>query len=619
LEDDLALDFSQTQFSFTDPMDLWFVFKVKATNVGTKDLLIHFNQHCIENPGRVPVCAPQGDTLLAPGESMWFKMILSSDECGYDPNTPQTVNRTLYMEFTDNNNNWAYPNNTFSVTNTIQIKVVNRESIEGSVIIQGTTVDEEGTPIPYVEIDLGGYGAKVPISSDATGHFSYSIAESSVYFLIAQKEGYRAAYVEIDGSNIQDSYTVTLTREQSSLAVNAALTNSITGNIGFWRCAATADESKLLLVNGMENWQNESIKTQSKLYLLNTSTGKILWIHDMGWESWSVDITDDGEYAIFATKLEGWQTGPEGFVNYIRLLNGTDGSTIWEKEITTDEFPATTQGEFYSRGVKFSHNGNYIFVSVYGEYAYLLNRADGSIKWHAWVGSEVREIIFTKDDQYVYVPTASGWLYKVSTSDGSEVWKQWIGCWPYVNGFDISSNEAYIAAGTKAGYVTVISTSDGTIKFTLDMHSATATCRFSPDGTKIVAGGDLLTMFDLNGNVLWRLYQEARDIHFSGDGELIFTSNGGVFDSNGTMLYDILPEGDRSTKVGWINSDATCYIFAVQDTNSIEPTNVIEFYFIETNMESIPEFRGWSLVLLMFVTLSAALCIMKKYTQTQNV
>jgi len=616
LEENLALDFSKTQFSFTDPIGLWFVFKFKATNIGTKNLRIMFNKYCIENPGRIPVGSPQGNTILAPGESMWFKMILSSDELGYDPNTPQTVSRTLYMEFVDNNNNWEYPDNMFSVTKTIQIKVVNRPLMEGSVIIQGTTVDEEGTPIPYAEVNLGGYGANVPRTSDATGHFSYSIVESPVYFLIAQKEGYRATYIEIDGSNVQQSYAVTLTREQLDVSINATLMNTVTGNIGFWRCAATADESKLLLVNGMENWEDESIKSQSKLYLLNTNTGEILWTHDMGWESWSADITDDGKYAVFATKLEGFQTGPPGFVNYIRLLNGTDGSTIWEKKVTPENFPATTQGDFYSRGVKFSHDGNYILVYVHDECAYLLNREDGSIKWHTLVSAEVREIIFTKDNQYVYVPSSGGWLYKVRMSDGSKVWKQWIGCWPYVNGFDISSNEEYIAVGTKAAYLTVISTSDGTVKFTRDINSGKAICRFSPDGTKILVGGNVLTMFDLNGNVLWRVYKTASDIRFSSDGKLVFTDNGAVFDINGTVRYDILPGWDRSSKVGWINSDATRYIFAVQDTNSIEATNVIEVYLLETSIEEIPEFSSWSLFLFTLVALSAALCIMKKHMQT---
>lgn len=303
----------------------------------------------------------------------------------------------------------------------------------------------------------------------------------------------------------------------------------------------------------------------------------------MGWESWSADITDDGKYVVFGTKLEGFQTGPEGFINYIRLLNGTDGSTIWQKNITTQNFPASTQGEFYTRGVKFSHGGDYIFVPIEPEYGYLLNSSDGSIIWYKWMGQNIREVIFTKDDQYVYLPSGSGWLYKFRVADGSEVWKQWIGCWAYVNGFDITSDEKHIAVATKAAYLTVINTTDGAIRFTTDIHSGSATCHFSPDGTKIVASGDLLTMFDLDGNVLWISYTGAGDIHFSNDGKLIFTTNGGVFDSNGTMLYDILPGWDRSTKIGWINSNATRYIFAVQDTRSVEEINIIEVYRIETS------------------------------------
>ena len=77
-------------------------------------------------------------------------------------------------------------------------------------------------------------------------------------------------------------------------------------------------------------------------------------------------------------------------------------------------------------------------------------------------------------------------------------------------------------------------------------------------------------LFDLNGNVLWRYYHMAEDIRFSSDGKLIFIGNGGVFDAQGTMLYDILPGGGRSIKVGWINSNATRYISAIQDTRTTE-------------------------------------------------
>jgi outer membrane protein assembly factor BamB len=564
LENDLVLDFSQTQLDFIEPMDAGpGIFKFKGTNTGTKDILVFFDWSCKSEGVQVekPVGAPQGATPLAPGESMWFKIL--PEGCGYDANISQTITRTLSMSFTDNNNNWSnQEDNSFAVEKTIQIKVIGDNTLAGDVTIQGVTVDEEGNPVPYVEIDLGGYRWKTVIQSDATGNFSYSIAESPAYFLIAQKEGYRTADIEIDGDNIQDFYTVTLAVEASPISVSASLINSVTGNIGFYRCAATADESKLLLVNGMENWEDESLKDESKLYLLDTNTGEVLWTHDMGWGSWSADITDDGQYAVFGTKLEGFQTGPEGFVNYIRLLNGTNGVTIWQKNITTENFPTTTTGEFYTRGVKFSHSGEYLFVPVPYEDGYLLNRSDGSIKWHKWVGQNIREVLFTQDDQYVYIPSGSGWLYKFKVEDGSQVWKQWIGCWAFVNGFDLSRDEAYIAVGSKAAYLTVINTSDGSVRFTKDFHGGSATCRFSPSGTRLIVGGahSFTMMLDLDGNVLWRYYAIGCDIRWSGDSRLIFSNSGNVFDTYGTRLYDISPSGVINTQVGWLNSHATRFI-----------------------------------------------------------
>ena len=594
LEDDLILDFSQTQFSFIEPMDTLAIFKFKATNTGTKNLLIHFDQYC-GSSRNVPVRAPQGTTPLAPGESMWFKILPEGRHCGYDPNTPQTINRTLYMGFGDHNNeNWPTPeDNSFSLNKTIGIKVVDRTTLEGDTTIQGITVDEEDNPIPYVDIELGGYGGKVPVLiSDANGHFTYSIAESPVYFLIAKKEGYRTASVEINGSNVQDSYTVTLTHETSPVSVSASLINSVTGNIGVWRCAATDDESKLLLVNGMENWEDEGLKNQSKLYLLDTNDGEILWTHDMGWESWSADITDEGRYVVFGTRLAEFQTGPPGFTNYIRLLNETDGSIIWEKNITTGNFP-NASGGLYTAGMKFSHNEDYILVHVEHDYIYLLNRSDGSVKWYKWVSQNIREVLFTQDDQYVYVPSGNGWLYKLRVEDGSEVWKQWIGCWAFINGFDLSPDENYIAVGSKAGYLTVLNTSDGAVRFTKDFHGAAATCRFSPDGTKLIVGGghSFTIMLDLDGNVLWRYYGIGCDIRWSGDGRLIFSNNGNIFDIYGTMIYDVLPGMDRDTQVGWVNSDATRFIFAVRDASSSE-NNIIEVYSIETSLEEECDLPG---------------------------
>jgi outer membrane protein assembly factor BamB len=586
-ENDLVLDFSETQFRFVYPMDgYWLVFKFRGTNRGTTDLLVFMDQAESESPGvRIHFTTPQGTTPLAPGESMWFKVMFTPAE---ELRTPRgRYNFTFKLRFAVNGPDFGghrYENKT------VQIEVVDCSTLAGSVTIRGTVVDEEGHPIPDAPIWLGGLGPVVDLRSDRDGHFSRSLAESEVYFLTVQKMGYRTTTLEIDGRNVKDSYTVTLVKETSPISVSFSMINVVRGNIGFWRCATTADESKLLLVNCMENWEDLSLMSSSKLYLLDTRSGEVLWTQAMGWQSGSADITDDGKFVVFGTLP--FFGHPQLFIQYMRLLNGTDGHVIWERTFTPENFPGTSTSETspaYSNGLKFSHNGEFIFVPVDHEYCYLLSRLDGSIIWRKWVGQNIREVLFTRDDRYVYVPSGSGWLYKLRVDDGTEVWKQWIGCWAFVNGFDLSSDEKNIAVGTKGGGVSVINAEDGSLRFSVDTRNMAAHCRFSPDGTKVVVAAEATMMFDLDGNLIWRNPGGAPDVRFSGDGRLIFAGNGAIFDAYGTLLLDILPGMDRDSHVGWINSDATRFIFAVRDTPTSE-NNIVEVYQITVTAAPISTF-----------------------------
>jgi len=108
LEDDFVLDFSQTQVDFIEPMDAGpGIFKFKGTNTGTKNLLVFFDWGCESEGAQVgkPVGTPQGETPLAPGESMWFKILPEGGHCGYDASAPQTITRTMSMSFSDHSDN----------------------------------------------------------------------------------------------------------------------------------------------------------------------------------------------------------------------------------------------------------------------------------------------------------------------------------------------------------------------------------------------------------------------------------------------------------------------------------------------------------------------------------
>ena len=586
-ENSFALDFSESRFKFIYPMDRRY-FTFKGTNNGTKNILARIDQaECIPPLGYVHVTTPQGTNYLAPGESIWFRLVLG-EPYGAPGSTEGTYNFTVSMRFNIYLPDVIPPiDDTYIFMNkSLQIEYINRNYLPGDVVIQGRVVDKKGFPISDCPIDIETPGGGLAgTRTDGKGYFSYSIAESEAYFLIIQKPGYRAVTLEIDGDNVQDFYNITLTKETEDMSIRSTLINSVKGNIGFWRCAATADESRLLLVNGMENWVDESLKKQSKLYLLDTNTGEVIWTHKMGWESWTADITDDGKYVVFGSLLQWPRAGPKGFVNFIRLLNGTDGSIIWQKNITSEEFPEYWEdGQSYTRGVKFSHNGEYIIVAVEFDYVYLLKRSDGSIKWRKWVSQNVREFLFTHDDQYVYISAGNGQLYKVRVEDGSEVWKQWTGAWAVVNGLHLSSDEQLIAVGTKGGWLSVINTTDGSIKFS---GYGSINC-FSPDGTMIAIDGDpALTVLDLNGTLLWKYHRCGPcDIHFSGDGKLMFVATGQIFNAYGTLLHEIGVNQERISHVGWINSDATRFIWAVRDTPTTE--NVIEVYRIEWSANTPP-------------------------------
>ena len=90
------------------------------------------------------------------------------------------------------------------------------------------------------------------------------------------------------------------------------------------------------------------------------------------------------------------------------------------------------------------------------------------------------------------------------------------------------------------------------------------------------------------------------------------------------MLHDIFPGEDRSTKVGWINSNATRYISAIQDTRTTEEINIIEVYSIETSKTTVEDegkdeqeegkgTPGFELILLICVIALVILLKRKRY------
>jgi len=112
LEGNLALDFSESKFYFVYPMDR-LSFRFKGTNVGIKNIVGGMDQ-CYGTPvNYVHVIAPQGTNLLAPGESMWFKVLLGAEPYGSEPTPEGKYNFTLHLRF-----NFGLPDNFPALDNT---------------------------------------------------------------------------------------------------------------------------------------------------------------------------------------------------------------------------------------------------------------------------------------------------------------------------------------------------------------------------------------------------------------------------------------------------------------------------------------------------------------------
>ncbi len=557
--EDFILDFSETQFDFTSPVEGTTV-KFKGTNNGSTSVQPHFTCNC---NGSTLVVQPQGQPEMAPGQSAWFKALIEEQRCNASFTPGTTSSLTLDLQISDQ----LTPGGMINLQKQATVTAIDPD-MPGPVAVNGTVVDQTGQGRGGLEVRLGAPASSVPLRTDPSGYFSHDIAEASFYWLEAQAEDFRAAYQYIDGGDVQPPYTLSLIPQTWS--IDADLIGGLTSDIGFYRAAASADEAKLLLVNGMENWPDESMKALSKLYLFDVATGAIIWSHDMGWESWTCDLSDDGAWAVFGTdrSLNSSAYPPP----YIRLLNAADGAAVWTKTINAANFPGSDEQTGYSRGLKFSHDANSILAAVERDYVYLLNRSDGGVRWRQPVSQNVREILFSADDQYVYVSSGSGYLHKFRVADGSEVWRQWVGSWAFVNGLDLSPDEAYIAVGTKSADLSVINTVDGAIKFHKEYPALTAVCRFTPNGQNLIVSGGhgAVHLYDLDGHEQWRHHGYAKDVHFPSRGDWFIisgTQQGAILDLYGSVLHVLpSPDGrDADSQVGWLNSAGTTYVWAARD------------------------------------------------------
>ena len=600
LQDMVSLDFSETQFTFYDPMECSFAtFLFKITNTSDHDIGIFRDSFTFNGADIHQVAAPQGGTILEPGGSMWMRSNFPARLLGYDYKIKQDVAVTIKVEMHDWLNQYEGSGAQFSFEKEIIIKVSGGESSPLCEVPFNITVnDEQGNPTdafldilgPSPEYD-GTWFNNNTINIDNSGRIETSLPMSSRYLVYIRKDGYSMFSSEYSLNEIPAEINVQLQRKTVNQIPQFTLKKEIKGDIGFWRGAVNKTGDKILLVQGMENYYDDGLYDECKLFYLDVDAEEILWEYPIGWQSWVADIDDAGKYATVATLYADFHnvTPPDGFVNYVAVLNQSTGQEIWKKNIIEDNFPGIASSVGYSMGLRFSHGGDYLFVSVEVGGDFLLNSDDGSIIWSNNDIGNVREILFTDDDEYLFVSTYGGIVYKIRTSDGEIIWRQWSWCWAYINGFEISQDGNYLAVGAKGGGISVINCETGEIKFSLMEYNESVSFLRWMNGNNdlLVSGsGGMSRLYDIDGNkkVCFSQRGGGFDWRIIGDSYLI-NDSGEIYDiqdgeSQG-QVFRLGKEG-RISHFGWYSPAKNKYIWAVTETRS-RNENIIEIYDVDIN------------------------------------
>ncbi|MEW6194377.1 MAG: PQQ-binding-like beta-propeller repeat protein [Bacteroidota bacterium] len=541
----LQIDFG-TIPSVTLPLDIALKHRFKIKNIGTANLIFDLEARVIET-NQEAVTFPQPPVLyLAPAEEIEIACILDAATGNLSTLPVGQHTRTVKYKFINHINN----SDSISVTAAYSFTVIDKNDITGSYTVRGKVVDENGTPIPNVQMNLDtGADFSLPNGTNNNGEFNYSVPYNTKWMIKASKEGYNDAYQFVD-LNQAVQYQIVLTRAKF-YNVNFQTKASINTEFGFWQGAVSDDESKILLTQGMEIWYNENLRTESKLFLYKPD-GTKLWEHPMGYESWGISISRDGNYAAYAQKHI---TQPK-----IVMLETSSPTVLWEKDFDTQNFPT---GSFF-----IGHNSNEIRISNTNKYVglgsgegdfYLLDLQTGNLLWAKFVAGQVRNVRFSGDDNYVYIGS-DPWLYKVNTADGAVVWKSYIYSWPLHYGLQLSPDESLIASMVKSGEITVINTSDGSKAWDFDPGVIGQWLEFSRDGKQIAASafGGVWVFDAATGKPSWRV-KGTKAGYFSKDNNYLLLFNE-LYTKEGTRIY-MLPQ-NQGGQFAFINENNTSVVLA---------------------------------------------------------
>ena len=524
--------------------------RIKVTNSGTSSLYMEFRTEVIAPyPMVIETVTPEPSFLwLEPGESeyIYTKMDEKWGEIPaflpWETNEIGSHERTYRWTFTDKDTNAS---KTWDITIPYTIVETKRhvmeqpgdrsiskdtplrgDGVSGPITFGGIVVNEIGEPLSGMEVVLSSGNWDTTISQTGDdGRFSFqNLPDRDDWVIFAQTPSFGLTSLMSDSASYEDtrraralsfakesSQQITLTLVSPKAKADYRLLNYNEPDVGYWRGDVDDAGTKILLINGMENWSSDYPQQETKsLVSLFTMDGELAWSYKMGWEGWGVSLSNDGNYAAFTTSNCSGKANrpvPDGACGKFGVLDASDGSEVWTK--AAEEVTETTHPKLGSKEVQISNTNKYLAVGATEGTFLLYDLMTGELIWSVFIRGQVRGILFDESDKYIYAGSGDGYTYKLSASDGSVIWKTYNGSWPYLGAFKFSKQGDLLGVGGKYGDLAIIDTETGELVLFKDMDDIVSWLDFSPDGKHLVAGGGgqyALTLFDIyTGEKIWHV------------------------------------------------------------------------------------------------------------------
>jgi WD40 repeat protein len=540
--------------------------RIKVTNSGTSSLYMEFRTEVIAPyPMVIETVTPEPSFLwLEPGESeyIYTKMDEKWGEIPaflpWETNEIGSHERTYRWTFTDKDTNAS---KTWDITIPYTIVETKRhvmeqpgdrsiskdtplrgDGVSGPITFGGIVVNEIGEPLSGMEVVLSSGNWDTTISQTGDdGRFSFqNLPDRDDWVIFAQTPSFGLTSLMSDSASYEDtrraralsfakesSQQITLTLVSPKAKADYRLLNYNEPDVGYWRGDVDDAGTKILLINGMENWSSDYPQQETKsLVSLFTMDGELAWSYKMGWEGWGVSLSNDGNYAAFTTSNCSGKANrpvPDGACGKFGVLDASDGSEVWTK--AAEEVTETTHPKLGSKEVQISNTNKYLAVGATEGTFLLYDLMTGELIWSVFIRGQVRGILFDESDKYIYAGSGDGYTYKLSASDGSVIWKTYNGSWPYLGAFKFSKQGDLLGVGGKYGDLAIIDTETGELVLFKDMDDIVSWLDFSPDGKHLVAGGGgqyALTLFDIyTGEKIWHVPFFSHSGMFTKDGKYI--------------------------------------------------------------------------------------------------